>query len=877
MSEALSAQRSSVPQQEFGVVLDKLFEFNITATGRSQENLLLAATVSANVQGACVLVVVSKYFEISHVKSHLQNLLKKEKDVSVGVVCGQTFEGSKETRLWVTSADVALLYISKLRTIAPFTHIFVPCCLDAAPLLPCFVNYISRWMASDAPHSKSVRLVVTTERDQSKRVETAIGGAKVPFLIENAVHPVQFSFSEVCSIIGKEMMEMDKDASGKFPSPPKRLIEYTAQLAAELVRYITAKSHTSQVIIIFTADVREALTALQEAHIENCAVYSGVKSTEDGVESKHRVHVMNHIRHALDSDNEYTMVLDMGTIRRPTTQHKSESFIAATTSEWETKTELDERIFTVSGGEGNCYFAFYMDEVGASFLEEAQSVPDISSVESAFVQCARLGLSTHDVVSMMPFVSPEMTDYVMQKVAEKCMISSPNSLNITFVGEMTARLPVEIDIAYFIICGCSLGLGEAALVIGSVAALPFRSTTPLTYSMNRWSESTRGSREKYGGTIASNSDLVADTLVFMEWLKLRASGAPTAAFLEEVLLQEFKLEKIECLMNFMRDQLTNYAFLDRLASLSQIENTVLSLRKNSSILLLLMSVALARRAAFIRDAGHICEKARYASMVFVRTSKQLVVHSFIPTSTKWESGGIMVPIILKNSTTILGGMFSLIHTPYFFVSLLLFYPQIEYSSPVTTEKGRVVYFGVSCNLQMKRFVVSIDEAAQILDFRENINLAMGCMQALRVLPRPISQTKFALALKEQDRLFDMDRLHKEIQQQLQEFITEIVVQEHQGSFEVFAKHCIMPKELIPVSDLPPADVLMLQRFADGTLWEDRQQTPQSGVVTGSTLHTANMTLNPFEGGITDMDDDDDVEVIQESYFMRHGPLIEDDD
>ncbi|SCU72893.1 uncharacterized protein TEOVI_000447700 [Trypanosoma equiperdum] len=875
-----STRRSKVPHRAASAGLDALQESEVVATRKSQDTLSLVAALLSADRMANILVVVSKYYELSHVRSSVEAILREEGEdtQSVGVLFGQTFEGSKSTRAWVMTADMALLYMTQLGSPAPFTHVVVPCCVDTTSSLSCFLKMLGGWMMSNTPRSQSVRLVVTTDCSSDGHVARTIGVPRVKILDDKVIRLHEFSYNEVCALLGKQTMEMDKDAAGKFPSPPKRLVDYTADVAAELVRYVVTHTPTAQIFSIFTADVREVLTALQGAKIEDCTVYSTLKSAADKVETKHRVHVINHVSHALDTENEFTMVLDMGTIRRSSVQHKSESFIAASTTEWESKAEQAERKSILGENTTCCYFALFQDDVGASFQDEAQFLPDIFNVENAFVQCARLNLSVCEVGRLLPSVPRDVVDQVMQKVAEKCMISTPDSLAITFLGEIKSRLPVEIDVAYLIMGGCSLGLGEATLVVSAVIALPFRSTAPPTYTVNRWTEATQESRKRCAGDIALSSDLLADAFVFLEWLRLRTTGAATAAFLEAFLVQEFKFEKIEGLMNHMRDQLMNYAFLDRLDDVDTVNKVAESLRENASTMLMLLSMALSRRAAFIRDAGHINEKDRHASMVFVRTSKQLVVHPFIPSGARWETGGIVIPVILKNSTTILGGMFSLVDTSLFFASLLLLYPQIEYSRPVTTERGRVVYFGVACNWQMKRFVVSIDDATQILDFRENINTAIGCMRALRMLPHPISKTRFAIALKEHDRFFDMERLHRETQRRLHSLAAALNVQEHQGSFETFAKHYTAPKEIIPFNDVAATDVLLLRRFADGTLWDEQRPSPQSAPAIGSSPQKS-AVLTPFDTAIPAPydDDDDDVQIIQNSYFMLHGPLIEDDD
>ncbi|EAN85024.1 hypothetical protein C3747_71g105 [Trypanosoma cruzi] len=878
LGNAFTAQKDMLVSPKNPVGLEKITDNNVVVVHRPQEALTLAVALSTLVPQAKVLVVVPKYFEVSSVKTYLSSLVVDGEKAATGEFCGQTFEGTESTPLWVTSAEMALLYLTKLQSMAPFSHVVVPGFFNTTQLLSFFVKAFGQWLRSRTDSSCSVRLVLTPERTDRSEIEGMFQDLKVAFIEKAVEHVTEFSYGETCALVEKEMMEMEKDGSGIFPPPTRRLIDYTAKVSAEVVSCIVRENEKPQAIVVFTAEAREVLVALQEAHIENCAIYSGLQGTEETEKTKHRVYVMNHVRHALDMDNEYTMVLDIGTIRRPAAQHRSESFMAASTTEWETKVERAERLSLLEGKKGCCYFSLYPEDVSAAFHEDAKSFPDVFSVEDAFVHCARLNLPMGEVAALLPAIPTETAEQVMHNLAEKCVIASPQSLAMTFLGEMTARLPVDLDIASFIIGGCNVGLGEAAVAIGSVAALPFRSITPLTYSSVPWNEATTWSREKYAGDIARHSDLLADTLVFIEWLKLRARGESTAEFLNTILVQEFKFVKIEGLMKYIREQLTNYLFLDRFDTLELLEEVSTSVQENSTIFLFLQAVALARRAAFIRDAGHLNEKDRYASMAFVRTSKRLMPHNYIPSSIKWDTGRILIPVILKNSTNILAGLFSLIHTPYFFASLLLLYPYVEYSKPVITDKGRVVYFGVSCNRQMKRFMVSIEEAAQILDFREKINLALSCMQALRTLSHPISKTKFLLILKKHDRLFDVERLHKNIRSQLLEIVTELNVTEHQGSFETFATHCTAPKELLPMTDTPAMDVSVLRRFVDGTLW-DSLPTPGSVVKPRAASFAGTPSTLPSAPLIStnDEDDDEEVEIIQDSYFMRHGPLIEDDD
>ncbi|RNF01294.1 ATP-dependent RNA helicase [Trypanosoma rangeli] len=878
LRNTIGEQKTTPESLTHPLALEKLTDHDVLVVHTPRDAMVSAVSLSMSKQHPKVLVVVPKYFEVTPVRRYLTNLTINNLRVMAGEFCGQTFQGFQSDYLWVTSAEMALLCLTKLQSMAPFSYVVVPGHLGTSQLVSCFVKAFAQWMLSGAASTQFVRLVVTSDRRDQNEFQGMFGRLRVAFDQDPVKRVTEFSYGETCALVEKEMMEMEQDGSGTFPPPTKRLIDYTAKLSADVVQCIIKGNEKPQVIAVFTAEARNVLIALQEAHLEDCAIYSGFQNTEDTTNAKHRVCVMNHVRHALGVDDDCTMVIDMGTIRRPAAQHKSESFMAASTTEWETKVERAGRLSLLERRQGCCYFALYPDEVSAAFSEDATSLPDVFDVEDAFVHCARLNIPKREVAALLPAVPAETAEHVLHNLAEKSIISSTQDFAITFVGEVASRLPVDLDIASFIIGGCNLGLGEAALAIGSVAALPFRSITPLTCSSASWDEFTNRSRDQYADEIAPQSDLLADTLVFLEWLTLRIKGESTTWFLEETLIQEFRLINIENLMKYMREQLKNYVFLDRVNTPESLINVASAIRGKTTILLLLASVALARRTAFIRDAGHLNEKDRYASMAFVRTSKRVVPHTYIPSSIKWETGKIMVPVILKNSTNILAGVFSLIHAPYFFASLLLLYPSVEYSKPVIKDNATVVYFGVSCNRQMKRFVVSIEDAVRILDFRDNINLALGCMQALRTSTPPISRITFSLSLKSFDRHFDIGQLHKDICSQLLELVNVLKVTEYQGSFETYVTHCTAPRELLPKADIPAHDEEVLRWFVDGTVWE-KLRTPSSAVMqTSSSFEDGPQWLDGVSIFAANYDDYyDDVEIMSDSYFMCHGPLIEDDD
>lgn len=138
LQNAISAQKknTTLPKNDLG--LHKLRNHDILVVNIPREALTIAAMIPSALSNSRVLVVVPKYFEVGPVKACLESLKIYGKGTEVGAICGQTFEGTASTRLWVTTAEMALMYLTKLKSFSPFTHVVVPDVYSGTQLLSSF-------------------------------------------------------------------------------------------------------------------------------------------------------------------------------------------------------------------------------------------------------------------------------------------------------------------------------------------------------------------------------------------------------------------------------------------------------------------------------------------------------------------------------------------------------------------------------------------------------------------------------------------------------------------------------------------------------------------------------------------------------------------
>ncbi|KPA86385.1 hypothetical protein ABB37_00572 [Leptomonas pyrrhocoris] len=876
---------------------------------RSFAALRLAVAVSRQ-DGKKVLVVVPHYSDVSDVAVALQ-ALSPSSSCPVGELTGQSFSGEPSTTLWVTDVDTALVYLTAQRGMAPFTHLVLPNLSRMNPLLSYFLwglrERVYRRSANFDAAAPSLHLVVCVSGSVTKRVQAFFANQKVTTLDTPSVRPLtEFSYDEANALAEVDVLNVAIDESGKYPGPHRKIVDHSVQVAAALVRRIFAASPTCpQAIYILTGDSREMVDALHKEQLPDTTVYAGrFPSKEDSsaaaTPSKHRVCVLHSVVSFTNYNNEEaTFVLDMGTTRRFAVQNKSEGFMASSASEWASKADVSERKQMVGAKFPGAYVALYPPAAEAVLPTTEAPQPTVYEVEDALLQCSRAQLPIeHANQEMVCSLDAESIEQVKHSLSEKCFTANLSDASLTFTGEIASRLPLEVDLAHMVINCCALGHSEVGVVVAGVCALPYRFPTgDSAEAFAAWKKGVLESRQEYAGDIANQSDLLADVLVFLEWWRLKASGASAQAFAAKLQVKEDRLERIRTLITYLRVQISDYTFVDDLEDAATLAAVAQSIKTSASIFTFLETVALARRLFFVRDAGTINVKDRAGALVFVRTAKKVVPNTASPSSVAWESGAALVAVDLRNLlSTITCARVSAVNNNYLFAALLLLYPQVEYSAAVEVPSmgTRVVFFGITCNRQMKRFRVSIGEAAQILDFREKWNRALGYLQALRTSRKPLSHRKFNFMLKEADRHFDLEELRAEVQRELQNLVTEIEVVEHQTSFATQKVHCLAPTQvLLPVDGVDASDVDVTKKFHDGELWtmaaSPTADTPSTvaGVAGGAAAAAALATtaqspvlMFPTSAAtplIIDDDEDDEVEVLGDLYVNMNGPIIDDDD
>ncbi|KAK7201266.1 hypothetical protein NESM_000188400 [Novymonas esmeraldas] len=847
-----------------------------------------------------VLVVVPHYSEVSEIAAALRALTQSRDPV--GELSGQSFAGDAGTTQWVTDVDTALVYLTTQRGMAPFTHLVLPNFTPMNPLVSYFLwglrERVYRQSANLDTAAPPLHVIVSVSGPMTARMQRFFSKQTVATPVMASAQPlVEFSYDEANALAQMDVLDAAVDESGKFSGPHRKIVEHSVRMAAALVsRIVGSAGACPQAIYIFTGDARDMIDALHKEHLTDTTVYAGrfpSKEESGAAPSRHRVCVLHAVVSFTNYNNEEaTFVLDMATARRHAVQNKSEGFMASSVSEWATKMDVEERRQLPGERYPGCYIALYPPAANTVLSNAEVAQPTVYEVEDALLQCSRAQLPIkHANQEMVCPVEAASVEQVQHSLSEKCLIANLSDFSLTFTGEMASRLPLEVDLAHFVMNCCTLGHSEVGVIIAGVCALPYRFPTgDAADGFAAWRRGVTETRQEYAGSIATQSDLLADVLIFLEWWRLKASGAPTSDMVARIQVKEGRLEHVRSLIAYLRVQVSDYAFVDDLEDAATLAAVAQSIRSNASIFTFFEAVALARRLFFVRDAGSINVRDRAGALVFVRTSKKVVPHSSSPTSVVWESGAALVAVDLRNlNHNITCARVSAVNNTYLFAALLLLYPQVEYSAPVEvpSKGGRVVYFGITCNRQMKRFRVSIAEAAQILDFRERWNRAMGYLQALRTAKKPLTRRKFHFMLKEEDRHFDLETMQAEVQRELQNLVTEMEVAEHQASFTTHGVHCLAPKQVVGAADsVDASDVEVTRRFHDGDLWTSvfasKTDTPATLAAANTAAAAAPTPGTAFPAtttasAIIDDDEDDEVEVMGELYFRMNGPIIDDDE
>ncbi|CCW62172.1 unnamed protein product [Phytomonas sp. EM1] len=893
LMKVIDAQTSSpLPFVEVGsdpAQLAALQAYEVVLVDRPYSSLTLAVATSVGVENAKVLVVVPQYHEVSPVARCLSHLQRKEKvphEGGVGELCGQFCKGSVECRLWVCNADTALVYLHTQKSLDPFTHVVLPALSRMDHTVAYFLWSLRERFYVHSSTTSSPRVVLCVlEGDQEcvhqffpkQKLITVESGEK------REANVLEFTYDESSALVASDVLEVGVDSKGKCPPPNHKLVNHNLNLVSGIVDFIIEHARVPQTIYIFTADTQAVMDALQGVPLPKTKLFTNqhaFESVSSEPSKHHHIFITPFLPNFLYAlQDEVHFVLDLGTTRRLSPQSKSESFIVSSLTEWVSQSEIRQHRHLLGLRCVGGYFALYPPPAAAGFAAKDTSKSAMFQVEDAILQCSRAELPAMLASDVLAPSDPDMWEQAQHSLCERQLISTASNVQITFLGEVVSRLPLGLDLGCFVVNGCAIGFGEAAVVIAAVGAFPYLFVTGRSFhEKEAWAKQVMENRRLYAEEVARQSDVLADTLVFLHWCRLKVEGKPTESLIAELQVEEWRLERIRGLVEHLRLQLLDYAFIDSLDRIQTVDMVLQSIKANATTLVFLLSASLARKAAFVHDSGKLNVRDRSATLTFVRTSKKVVPNFIYPTGIPWEVGMAVVSLDLRNNPNmILSTRLSAVSANYLFATLLLLYPQVEYSAPVdVVDKGHVVYFSITCNRQTKRFRVNIEDAARILDFREKWNTALGILQALRLLRRPISHRGFQLALKEENRAFDLEQFRISLQQELISLVTETEISEHQVSFTTHGEHRLRPKEVLRgLEGSEAGDVLMAKRFRTGELWQ-ASSTPMAWTNDKTTSNAASPSSTFVNSPLYEVEDDE-IEFITDSYFLNHGPIIDDDE
>lgn len=826
----------------------------------------LAASTAAETPK--VLVVVSHYYEVSETAKTLREMKEARKEVpEVGELVGASATGEKRFNLWVTSAESANLYLCTKSSFAPFTHIIFPELISMTPLVSFFLFAIRNHLQTTEHRVKII--VGTTVRYSVKLSEyfSAIEGIDVKSLV-NPSTTIEFSYDEACALAEVDVLKLIGATSQRLPD--KKATAHCASVAATIVKNILKDASVPQRIQIFAGDTSGTRDFLSALSLKDTVIWTKQSQIEkvpptSSKPEKHWIYILSNAE--CPSVTGYLpphFVIDLGTMGQQIQPQRDEGFVGGRVTVWTTTEELEEHRSLVcpSGG----YFRLFPD---LSDSRQATSVSySVYEVETALLQSARTNIPNNEAL-IYP-IPQDIMETTVNNLSDNCL-TVPTS-DLTFTGEMAARMPLGTDLVTFIIHCCAMGLGEPAVVVASVCVLSLRRRIGNTEAESQaWAETIRESREAMAPSLAAESDLLADAAVYLEWHRRLLKKDPTATttFPNEIGVALQRLHSVRKLIDHLCTQLSDYVFLDNFDDEEAVQQVVERLKTSAALIAVTYAVSSSRRALVVRDAGTASLKDRNATLAFVRTAKK-VFPSAMPSSVPWESLAILIAADVRTDKLdrgFEGARFTSLDPSFYNAALLLLYPSVVYSAPqAETGAEHMVFFGISCNSHRKRYRVPLSQANLILSFRDKWNLALGYLHALRMLPRPISRQRFFNALRERDRCFNLENFYHELQHELMQLVMELDVYEHHGSFDLLHSHYLCPNVIVSQSETEASDCVLARDFEKATSWPvtlSRGTTPAGDTRAGSR-----------DFPISEDEKDDEVEDISEIYFLNHDPIVD---
>ena len=857
----------------------KALEENDVVFAPDAYDLRIAVNIIKKDPRAMVMLIVPRHFEVSDTLEAAECLVEANDlpRTIVGEWVGNRAVGSNDTRLWLTFENTAFLFLAdSLDVVAPFTHIVLTKTHVESPLQQCLFFRIRTTLAaaSASPSAQRPKAVLTGFAQDTAALSTYFTPLQcweAPTL--EVPHPVvSFTEEEACAIAQSSVMSVTVDKSGKFPGLHSKIVEHHITVAVKLLSFLFEHAKSPLNVVVFTGDVGEMQNKLAHIKIPGAVVVSRLENNMDYRTGMHVIVVLPHGINENDSTAfDVSVAIDLGSVKAICQPNRSEGNFPLRRTDWQSQLERESRIRSVGWSGPGIYVALYPESASTAFAKRKLHNVETAFLDEALLQVARFPRSVR-LDAMPAKMPPEAIEAAMSLLAEKCAIVDPTNLGITFLGELLSRLPLSVELSNVVASGLAMGVGEAAIVIAAVAALPIRS---LCAGMTKefFFETASSSRAKFG-VDRSNSDVIVDAVIALKW-KASPSAELARQFASESGLNEKRLRQVFQLVDEVVIQLADYAILENLSSGRDVVGRVLeTVQKHSIIFAYIISAALASRAVIVRSEGQLGQHGCSGGMMFVRSQKNGVPNAHIPSSVRWSLNTVVVPALVFNSMT----QFyvcdcTALKASYFFAALLLLSPAVEHSSPVIVDKGKYIIFGVTCNRQMKRFRVEIEDAAKIMDFREKWDQSIGCLRVLRSLPREATLTEFTLHLQSATPRIDLKALHQHLLEALGALASEMNIVEHQASFTQYGGHRAAPadigKPILQVAD--PSDIILARRIRTKEL----PSAPPAGISRESSS-TANPVASPLVS-IPTRAQDADVERAEGSYFLRHGPIVEDDD
>lgn len=927
------------PNTDLRECLDVVSNHQVTIIS-PHDCLLLAAQLLSerNVSGPGVLVIVTDYAEISAVANALRKILKaRNEKVEVSEFFGAWTSGERNYPLYVTDAETAILYLSTKASFSPFTHVLLPEFPRVTPMLSLLLNALRRHLekgcgevlrslevAKKQKRKTEVRLRSEAEAKEEGK-SAMVGVAKViigatfkiseklssffswsdvrtsgwgiiPFKTTVTARPVpenavEFSYDECCALAEMKVLQLVGSSSLRLPE--KKAMQHCVAVAAELIKFVTKESPFPVRIHVYTGDCNAVLEGLRSAASCKEVVLLGKQDIADrspfspplkGAEGKSVVYVLSGTAcPSLCGFLPPHFVLDFGTIAQAIQTGRTEGLAGGYLCVWSSTEDLEEhrRIAISSGG----YFHLYpaLSDARASTIVSSP----VTELERSWLQAVRnhvIGIWEDNPLLSIP--SP-VTTTVKSHLTNVCLTTE--SLQLTLNGEIAARLPLNINLANFVISACALHLGELGIVVASVARFSMRHPQ---YSLDLsgedvtpWAARIEASRREFAPGLVNESDILADAVAYLEWHRLTLEGSDHACTILPAKLgvSVSQLQRIRQLITVLCIQLSDYLQLEDLESpaVAAVLQKRLLTGTDSTLISFLYAASLARQAAIFRSSeSKVFFEGGDAVFAFVRTTRKMIASPCVPSHVVLGSESTLISTDIDTGSTTSGfegARFTVLNTEFFHATLLLLYPTIVYSSPQLEDgagqRWYSVSFGLVCNGHRKRYRLPISQAESILQFRRKWNLALDFLYMYRSLSRPVSQNLFFDALRAKNRCFNLGEFLLSLKEELHDLVISIEASEHHGNVDCTFVHSLGADPDVLSTTVESTDKALL-RSVDSLTSETSPSWDELKSGIRATTDHRNASENSLDLFSSSLEEDSEVQSIEALYFLTHDPILD---